>query len=147
MSTPKPWTRTPLEIWQEILELSIYPPIIFSTDPGRDSLWTIKEFGDTSIYWETERTRNALRRVKKSWDTYLRRFDHRFVDLADVEHGDVPLDAICRAIRIHITYCVCEKRILRLSQIGDSLDQISEDGTLKPWRLQTLLLPTDMSRE
>ncbi|CAG7852891.1 SubName: Full=Uncharacterized protein {ECO:0000313/EMBL:CCA75169.1} [Serendipita indica DSM 11827] len=140
MPTSTPWTRTPLEIWQEILKLTISLPLFFSTNPGPKDLGVRGEFTDTSIYWEAERTRNALRRVNKSWDTYLRRFDHRFVDLVDVEHGDIPLDAIRSAIRIRSLCCRCTRRVVDLVQLGDTLDQVHEDGTVEPWKLQILVL-------
>lgn len=56
-------------------------------------------------YWEMERQRNALRRVCKSWDQFLRLFSHRFVRIQDVFHGQVPIASLCKAIRISLTYC------------------------------------------
>lgn len=139
MPTSKPWTRTPPEIWQEILKLSISLPLFLSVDPASYGFNQLYKYGDLSAYWESERSRNRLRRVQSSWDVYLRRFSHRFVDLVDVEHGLVPPSAIRCAIRIQLTRCFCSKRVVDLSEMRESLDKIREDGTPEPWKLEMLL--------
>jgi hypothetical protein len=102
----------PTELFHEILEESILLPEFL--DPycipevnnpllfiGQSSL---QVYENEPVYWEAERHRNVLRRVCKSFDSYLRRFDHRYIRIVDLYHGYVPLQAVYTAIRIHFLY-------------------------------------------
>jgi hypothetical protein len=64
--------------------------------------WVIEDRGwyDYSGYYEAERTRNALRRVCRSWNEHLRRYPHRFVRITDVMHQIVPEKYLKTAKRI-----------------------------------------------
>ncbi|CAG7852888.1 SubName: Full=Uncharacterized protein {ECO:0000313/EMBL:CCA69313.1} [Serendipita indica DSM 11827] len=138
MPTISPSERTPAEIWHYILQFSIFVPIFFSIDPASHGIDALHKYGDDSLYWETERARNALRRVCRSWDAFLNRFARRLVRLVDVEHGHVPISALRNAIRIQTLACHCRKPRVDLHQPWPTLDYIRKDGTPEPWKLQIL---------
>ncbi|KAG8829961.1 hypothetical protein FRC17_005723 [Serendipita sp. 399] len=56
-------------------------------------------------YWATERDRLSLRRVCSTWNRFLTKYDHRFVQVRDVLHGLVPLSAIPSAVRLNVNPC------------------------------------------
>lgn len=138
MPTISPSEHTPAEIWHYTLQFSIFVPIFFSIDPASHGIDTLHKYGDDSLYWETERARNALRRVCRSWDAFLNRFARRLVRLVDVEHGHVPISALRNAIRIQTLACHCRKPRVDLHQPWPTLDYIRKDGTPEPWKLQIL---------
>jgi hypothetical protein len=84
----------PPQVWQMILRYSISVAEFF--DPNivdRMPLWCIRwceDWNDPKQYWITERIRNNLRTVCRSWDAYLHPLAHRFVHMDDVVHGLVP---------------------------------------------------------
>lgn len=94
--------RVSVEIWQKILRYAIAVPVFFEKDPigtcGYQEF--VKWFSEDKVYWAAERDRNALRRVCYAWNNYLIRFDHRYVNLDDVEVGTVPISTISRAIKL-----------------------------------------------
>ncbi|CCA72225.1 hypothetical protein PIIN_06160 [Serendipita indica DSM 11827] len=101
-----PSDRIPTEIWQKILRFAIYVPIFLEIDPATvHGAEAIPKYCDDRQYWDTERDKNALQRVCFAWNVYLRRFQHRFVRLADVFHGFVPVESLCRAYRIYAGDC------------------------------------------
>jgi hypothetical protein len=97
--------RISVEIWQMILRYAISVPIFFEANPVQACGYQqfIESYNNPRLYWRAERSRNVLRRVCASWNAYLKRYDHRYVDLMDVKHGHVPTFALPRAIRIEIS--------------------------------------------
>ncbi|PVF93213.1 hypothetical protein CPB86DRAFT_790371 [Serendipita vermifera] len=100
-------STTPLEIWQTILRYAISVPIFLDPDSVEGiSPFLIDnqdiEWNDEKPYWSSERDRNALQRVCKSWDAYLRHYHHRFVRISDVIHGSVSIEQLKSAIRVSL---------------------------------------------
>lgn len=86
----------PIETWQTILRYAISIPDFLDpaafegalsnfalTDPQCDR-------NNEAAYWCSERYRNTLQRVCKSWDMYLRSVEHRYVRIVDVWHHKIP---------------------------------------------------------
>jgi hypothetical protein len=96
----------PLEIWQMILRYSISVPDFLDPNVGdRVPPWILYlqgHWNDPKQYWMSERTRNSLRRVCRSWETYLRLYAHRFVRMDDIIHGLVPAKYLKSAVRISL---------------------------------------------
>jgi hypothetical protein len=97
----------PLEIWQTILRYAISVPVFLDPDAMEDISPVIiirpdLEWNDEKPYWSSERHRNALQRVCKSWDTYLRSYHHRFVRISDIIHGHVSIEQLKTAIRVSL---------------------------------------------
>ncbi|PVG04339.1 hypothetical protein CPB86DRAFT_778593 [Serendipita vermifera] len=99
----------PPEIWQIILQYSILVPDFLDQNHVEDRfpIWAIdrRSWSDSAKYFnteyfKTESTINALRRVCKAWDEYLRPYVHRFVRMSDVLHGLVPAKYLQSALRI-----------------------------------------------
>ncbi|PVF93997.1 hypothetical protein CPB86DRAFT_70563 [Serendipita vermifera] len=100
--------KLPPELWQMILRYSISVPVFL--DPGaveNISPWIIDnrelEWNDEAEYWAAEHTINTLRSVCKSWNLYLRSYEHRFVRIVDAVHGLVAPRSLKSAIRICFT--------------------------------------------
>jgi hypothetical protein len=94
----------PIELWHIILNYSIAAPDLFDPDYLVDQFppWVIK-----TRHWflhdehaNADSTLNTLRKVCRSWSEYLRRHRHRWVRMADVAHGKVPLQYLKSAIRV-----------------------------------------------
>lgn len=104
-------SRTPAEIWMKIISNAIEVPLFFETNPlETHGVNSLHAYNDELPYWQSEKTRNSLRRVCKTWNTFLKEFDHRFVRLTDVFHGRVPVKAIPIAIRLDTSFdrkCFC----------------------------------------
>jgi hypothetical protein len=87
----------PVELLFEIIRQSISLPAFLEVDHIPEvtnpfiplAAYQAIRFDNEKVYWQVERHINVLRRVCKSFDAYLRRFEHRFVRIADVYHGDV----------------------------------------------------------
>lgn len=93
----------PVEIWEKILKYTISVPLFFDCDPiSNYGIKRLSEYRFEADYWESERVRNSLRRVCKSWDIFLRLYDHRYVRLLDVYQHRVPKSAISAAIRLNL---------------------------------------------
>ena len=105
-------SETPAEIWQYILRCVIHVPIFLDPDGvalspvssmsayhiyGKKSVWN-----DEKLYWESERARNACRRVCRLWDAYLSSVGHRFVRMLDVVRETVPTAVLNQAMRISL---------------------------------------------
>ncbi|PVG04349.1 hypothetical protein CPB86DRAFT_693256, partial [Serendipita vermifera] len=96
----------PPELNQIILRYAISVPDFFDPDvTDRIPSWIVRisysDWNNLKQYWATERTRNNLRRVCRSWDSYLcRYYSHRFVSFDDVAHGLVSAQCLRSAIRI-----------------------------------------------
>lgn len=110
----------PVELCDEIIKKSISLPTFLDprclpevTDPLHKEEIEFRESPDyhsDGEYWNMEKHRNVLRRVSKSWDWYLRRFDHRYVRMDDVCHGRVPKEALRTACRIYFSACRTDVR-------------------------------------
>jgi hypothetical protein len=104
MPNGNPAPSLPVEIWRMILQYAISVPGFFDPDEMVVQFppWVIAKRGwpDDSSYYEAERTRNALRRVCRSWDESLRRYAHRLVRMSDVIHGNLPLQYLQSASRV-----------------------------------------------
>jgi hypothetical protein len=152
MPRKEPNLALPLEIWHMILEYSISIPYFLDPDGMVDRFppWVIAERGlcDSALYYEAERTRNALRRVCRSWNEHLQRYAHRFVYMTDVVHGNVPAHYLKSAIRIafddHQGFlcknCKSEafERYLSVNGHGYSYYTVCRDilGYMKPFKAQ-----------
>ena len=59
----------PVECWQEIFKCALHVPIFFDIDPTATyGVEALAKLSDETAYWESERTRNAMRRVCSSWN-------------------------------------------------------------------------------
>jgi hypothetical protein len=95
-----------VELWQTILRYSI--GVVDFLDPdafeGVISHHLIinraSSTNNEQLYWSAEKTRNRLQLVSKSWDLYLRCFEHRFVRLLDIRHKTLGPETIEKAIRV-----------------------------------------------
>jgi hypothetical protein len=94
----------PVEIWQTILQHSLSAPDLFDPDYLVDQFPPLvinyRRWYTKDRYLEEERSLNALRRVCRSWNEFLRRYAHPFVSMEEVVHGNVPLQYLKSAIRI-----------------------------------------------
>jgi hypothetical protein len=106
-------SKTPMEIWHAILKYSIYVPLFLDSDPVETyGIDIIRQYSYEFPYWQSERTRNSLRRVCHAWNEFLQLYAHRFVRLDDVAHQRVPPSALSRALRIDLDGerdCACEE--------------------------------------
>ncbi|PVF93215.1 hypothetical protein CPB86DRAFT_829489 [Serendipita vermifera] len=105
----------PTEIWQTILRYSISVPVFLDPDAVEAiSPCVIEdakiEWNDEKPYWQAERTRVALQRVCKSWNRYLRLYEHRLIRMIDIAHGFVSPDKLQNAIRLSLRgeNCKCQ---------------------------------------
>src|ERR1700677_452611 len=104
----------PVEIWQTILRYGIGVPDFL--DPKAyegvlsDSLLSHKYCmrNNEATYWLAERNRNSFQRVCRSWDGYLRLFEHRYVRMLDIWHQTIPLLALKSAIRVSFARYNCK---------------------------------------
>ncbi|CAG7852916.1 SubName: Full=Uncharacterized protein {ECO:0000313/EMBL:CCA75512.1} [Serendipita indica DSM 11827] len=143
--------RLPAELWQNILERAIFVPKFFDTDP-METYGPIYDLlrSDRLEYWASERLRNRLRRVCQDWNVFLKRFDHRFVDIADVINGVIPTEALPSALRIYLSVGRCKDEphsptpssmcLCRLLNY-DPILKIPNNGanaTLTPWKLRII---------
>ncbi|PVF93998.1 hypothetical protein CPB86DRAFT_714169, partial [Serendipita vermifera] len=95
----------PSELWQMILTHSISVPVFFDADVVENiSPWYIDdptvEWNNEKPYWTAERNRSSMRRVCRSWNDYLRQYDHRYVRMIDIAHGIVPAHHLKSAVRV-----------------------------------------------
>ncbi|CCA69309.1 hypothetical protein PIIN_03208 [Serendipita indica DSM 11827] len=117
--------QLPTETWQTILRYTISVPLFFDTDPAASyGLAAVRVYHDTSAYWDSERTRNKLRRVCSSWNIYLQCFAHRLVCLDDIIHNHVPITAIPLAYRKHLARCTC------MLHYNETLDALASGITM-----------------
>ncbi|CAG7851367.1 SubName: Full=Uncharacterized protein {ECO:0000313/EMBL:CCA71276.1} [Serendipita indica DSM 11827] len=135
----------PVECWDQILQHAIYVPLFFDTNPLENYPASVYyRYHDQGPYWESERTRNALRRVCSCWNQILKRFDHRYVEIAHVASGGAPPDALRRAIRINATTCECKICIealpshLSLSVWQHELVLAADNAGEGAWKMQIL---------
>jgi hypothetical protein len=105
----------PTEIWQAILRYSISVPVFLDPDAVEAiSPCMIEdakiEWNDEKPYWQAEHTRAALQSVCKSWNRYLRLYEHRLVRMIDIAHGLVSPDKLQNAIRLSLRgeNCKCQ---------------------------------------
>jgi hypothetical protein len=95
----------PSELCHIILQDAISVPVFLDPDAVENitpHVLTNPNFtwNDAKPYWAAEDTRNSLRRVCKSWDSFLRNYEHRFIDLLHIVHNDLPLKHLKSAIRV-----------------------------------------------
>ena len=116
-----------VELWQAILRYAISVPDFLDPDAfeGILSRGVLTQprtpVSDESVYWATERTRNQLRRVSKSWDAYLQPYEHRFVRFLDIHHETVDPAFLTKAARVSFSrygckcdlYCVTSRSLER----------------------------------
>jgi hypothetical protein len=145
----------PVEVWQAILRYAIEVPLFLDPDAYEGVLARVEFNGRISllnheyIYWSAEKTRNRMQLVSKSWDSFLRPFEHRFVRMLDVRHGKVPLQKLETAIRVSFEGCydctcrgVCLKSPFfdfiheTLAQVGSieaEIFEVPEMAVFLPW--------------
>lgn len=134
----------PAELWQIILEEAIYVPIYFNLNPETTYRSTYHPLCfSQQHYWASERLRNTLRRVCRSWDAFLKRYNHRYVDTADIILGLVPVTALPSAFRIRLSDAFTMTPVIRrLSLDGYDLTpkmiDSTEDGIPTTWNLRIL---------
>jgi hypothetical protein len=104
----------PVEIWHKILQECISIPKVLDVNQIQEfsglfkagySIFNREYLDGYTLYEETEYRRNVLQRVCKAWDEFLRRFEHRYVQILDIYHGCIPTSALEKAIRIRYTQC------------------------------------------
>lgn len=102
-----------VELWQAILRYSIGVADFFDPD-AFEAVVAQHLISDTNSaknneteYWASEKARNRLQSVSKSWDSYLRPFEHRFVRMLDIWHGNVDPERLKRAIRVSFSRYNC----------------------------------------
>lgn len=79
MAHIRPSERASTEIWHHILQEAIHVPIFLDPDPlTLCGVQALASYNDERPYWESERTRNVLRRVCSSWNAYLAPMAHRY---------------------------------------------------------------------
>jgi hypothetical protein len=104
----------PVEVWHAILRYAIEVPLFLDPDAYEGVLARVVFHGRISplnhecTYWSAEKTRNRMQLVSKSWDSFLRPFEHRFVRMLDIRHGKVPLQKLEMAIRVSFREYDCE---------------------------------------
>ncbi|CAG7846293.1 SubName: Full=Related to myotubularin related protein 1 {ECO:0000313/EMBL:CCA68449.1} [Serendipita indica DSM 11827] len=146
-------SQVPPEIWEIIHKYCISVPLFFETDPAVHGVDSLVQYYSEVAYWHSERTRNAMRRVCKSWNIALDTFRHRYIRLSDVAHGRVPLEALPLAIRIFLepySFCQCkevcypERRVFgeaRWMSIKTRMARMLVGATTAshaPWKLEIL---------
>lgn len=99
----------PTETWQTVLRYAISVPVFFEINPVEMTSIEamIIDYYDPSPYYDAERTRNILRRVCSSWNHYLIKFSHRFIEFTDVIHGRIRPKSLSKAVRISMRICRC----------------------------------------
>jgi hypothetical protein len=96
----------PVETWQTILRYGIGVPDFLDPDAYEGVLSDVllsdkhSERNNEATYWLAERNRNSFQRVCRSWESYLRLFEHRYVRMLDIWHQTIPLLALKSAIRV-----------------------------------------------
>ncbi|CAG8672577.1 4282_t:CDS:1, partial [Acaulospora colombiana] len=95
----------PAEIWQTILRYAISVPVFLDPYQGETHSFrmrgvSVAEWSNEAAYWRTERVLNTLQDVCHLWRHYLQQYEHRFVRIADVAHGIVPLVHLGTAARV-----------------------------------------------
>ncbi|CAG7852877.1 SubName: Full=Uncharacterized protein {ECO:0000313/EMBL:CCA69311.1} [Serendipita indica DSM 11827] len=148
-------SHLPVEIWEIILKLAISVPLFFESDPIlAQDLPICPRYYNSKMYWGSERTRNALRRVCSSWNQTLKPFAHRFINTEDILHGNVPISALPLARRLLLMDCWCknvpnrdhlEQMAHLLGSEPSSSDPLHEvDGNSAiPWNLRILHISRD----
>jgi hypothetical protein len=104
----------PAEMWQTILRYGI--GVADFLDPEAydgvlsDFLLSDKhrERNNEATYWLAERNRNSFQRVCRSWEGYLRPFEHRYVRMLDIWHQKIPLLALKSATRVSFARYNCK---------------------------------------
>lgn len=102
----------PIEIWQQILEEIISLPTFLDSENLSEVINPLSigvhydVFLSDTNYWAVERQRNTLQQVCRSWDAYLRRFEHRYIQMVDIYHGNIPKAALNSAIRVGFGSCL-----------------------------------------
>ncbi|PVG00652.1 hypothetical protein CPB86DRAFT_871728 [Serendipita vermifera] len=106
-------SRTPVELWNKILKYAISVPLFFDPNPAETcGIDNFRNYYQEYTYWESERIRHSLRTVCKPWNSFLRRFNHRYVRLVDILHERIPNSALALAIRLNLEpdpLCTCSK--------------------------------------
>jgi hypothetical protein len=97
----------PSELWQIILQDVISVPAFLDPDavetiPPHFATYLDIDWNNEKWYWVAERSRNALRRVCRSWDNHLRKYEHRFIHMVDVVHNFVPVKCLKSAVRVSL---------------------------------------------
>ncbi|KIM23370.1 hypothetical protein M408DRAFT_332384 [Serendipita vermifera MAFF 305830] len=99
-------TSLSVELWQTILRYAIGVADFLDPDAFKG---VIEEHliadaespkNNEATYWAAERTRNQLQMVCKSWDAYLRNFEHRFVRMLDIYHDKIDIQKLEVALRV-----------------------------------------------
>ncbi|KIM19650.1 hypothetical protein M408DRAFT_83250, partial [Serendipita vermifera MAFF 305830] len=94
----------PVEIWEKILKYAISVPLFFDSDPiSNHGIERFSEYRFEADYWQSERIRNRLRRICKSWNVFLQAYQHRYVTVTDLYSGKVPLSALSVTVRLNLS--------------------------------------------
>jgi hypothetical protein len=103
-----------VELWQTILRYSIGVADFLDPDAFEGVIshhLIISRTSSTNneqLYWCAEKRRNRLQLVSKSWDLYLRCFEHRFVRLLDIRHKTLEPETLEKAIRVSFGKYGCQ---------------------------------------
>lgn len=93
--------RTPIEIWETILEEVIRPGVALDTSCTLESFREFRRRGGDG-YTESEKQRLVLRRVCKKWKTFAEGRAHRRMD-SKSPLGLLPPSTVLHATRVHYT--------------------------------------------
>jgi len=144
----------PVEVWQAILRYAVEVPYFLDPDAYEGVLSSSRfPLNDECAYWYTEKTRNRMQLVSKSWDSFLRPYEHRFIRMLDIRHGKVAPEKLETAIRVSFGdyNCTCVGLCSNSSFfdfIIDALKQVGSMGAIVDmakmplflWRLDPRLL-------
>jgi hypothetical protein len=113
LSTMSAISSVPVEVWQSILQYAVEVPHFLDPDAYEGVLskalflGSASPLNDERAYWSAEKTRNQMQLVSKSWDLFLRQFEHRFIRMLDIRHRKVALQKLETAIRVSFRECNC----------------------------------------
>jgi hypothetical protein len=136
----------PVEVWEKILKYAISVALFFDPDPiVNHGLNHLSRYCFEGEYWDSERIRNSLRRVCRSWNTFLQPYNHRYVRLSDIYNGWIPKETIAMAIRLNISPHPTANEDISTTYIGTSqlfMSYLSRNGEnrglVREWRTEIL---------
>lgn len=139
-----------VELWQTILRYAIGVTDFLDPDAFEGVIEehlivdTASLKNDEAAYWAAEKVRNRLQTVCKSWDAYLRHFEHRFVRMLDIRHRKVDIQKLEVALRVCFggQHCWCNE-VCRSSSTGFQKFCSETFQMVEPTRMVIADLKTD----
>jgi hypothetical protein len=129
--------HAPVEVWEKILKYSISVPLFFESDPAASyGVECLPRYYDEVGYWRSERIRNRLKRVCRSWESFLRFYDHRYVCLTDILHQRIPVTVVPLAVRLNIETdyeCSCWGHCERQVNRSEGMISVLKEAATVGW--------------